>query len=68
MSSANAVRLRVYTAMGKGGRRMEFADTAFHIEGIEEKDNRYMTHKKIAEASHRLLLFLKGLLNYAEAS
>ena len=28
VSSANAVRLRVYTTMGKGGRRMEVADTA----------------------------------------
>ena len=39
VSSANAVRLRVYTAMGSGGRGMEVADTAFAIEGIEEKDN-----------------------------
>ena len=57
-----------YTAMGKGGRGMEVADSAFPIEGIEEKDNGYMPHKKIAEASGRLLLFLKGQLNYAEAS
>ena len=39
VSSDNAVRLRVYTAMGKNGRGMEVADTAFAIEGIEEKDN-----------------------------
>ena len=39
VSSANAVRLRVYTAMFKGGSGMEVADTAFAIEGIEEKDN-----------------------------
>ena len=39
VSSVNAVRLRVYTAMGKGGRRMEVADTSLAIKGIEEKDN-----------------------------
>ena len=37
VSSANAVRLRVYTAMGKGG--MEVADTSLAIKGIEEKNN-----------------------------
>ena len=35
VSLANAVRLRVYTAMDKNGRGMEVADTAF---AIEEKD------------------------------
>ena len=39
VSSDNAVRLRVYTAMGKGGRRMEVADTSLAIEGIEEEYN-----------------------------
>ena len=39
VSSVNAVRLRVYTAMGKGGRGMEVADTSLAIKGIEEKDN-----------------------------
>ena len=39
VSSANAVRLRVYTAMDKNGRGMEVEDTAFPIKGIEEKDN-----------------------------
>ena len=34
VSSDNAVRLRVYTAMFKGGRGMEVADTAFPIKGI----------------------------------
>ena len=39
VSLANAVRLRVYTAMGKNGRGMDVADTTFGIKGIEEKDN-----------------------------
>ena len=38
VSSDNAVRLRVYTAIGKGGRRMEVADTSLAIKGIEEKN------------------------------
>ena len=43
VSSANAVRLRVYTAMGKNGRGMEIADTSLAIEGIEENGNGYDT-------------------------
>ena len=39
VSSDTAVRLRVYTAMGKGGRGMEVADTSLAIKCIEEKDN-----------------------------
>ena len=43
VSSDNAVRLRVYTAMGKNGRGMEIADTSLAIEGIEENGNGYDT-------------------------
>ena len=39
VSSDTSVRLRVYTALGKGGRGMEVADTSLAIKGIEEKDN-----------------------------
>ena len=39
VSSDNAVRLRVYTAIGKGGRGMKVADTSIAIKGIEEKNN-----------------------------